>query len=139
MLGLALTFLVIGVWAFSVIDVIGTPAQAVRVVPKPIWLIALIVFFFFGSVCWFLFGRPRAAYGVPGYERHRASDHPAFGGRGPWGTERRTAGYSRSGLSRAEMRRQSIRPVGPDDDPEFLRELSDRIRGGDTEPPNARG
>ncbi|MEX5631117.1 PLD nuclease N-terminal domain-containing protein [Parafrankia sp. FMc2] len=138
MLGLALTFLIIGVWVFSVIDVIGTPADAVKVAPKPIWLIILIVFFFLGSICWFVFGRPRTVYGTAGYERHHASDHPAFGGRGQWGTERRTAGYSRSSAPRAGMRRQAVRPVGPDDDPEFLRQLTDRIRGGESEPPAAR-
>ncbi|OAA26438.1 Phospholipase D-nuclease N-terminal [Frankia sp. EI5c] len=139
MLGLALTFLIIGVWVFSVVDVIGTPADEVKVVPKPIWLIVLVVFFFLGSVCWFVFGRPRAAHGFTGYERHPSSDHPAFGGRSPWAAERRTSGYTRPGLSRAGMRRQAVRPVGPDDDPEFLRELTDRIRGGDTEPPAGRG
>lgn len=138
MLGLALTFLIIGVWVFSVIDVIGTPADAVKVVPKPIWLIVLIVFFFLGSVCWFLFGRPRVAHGYDGYERRAASDHPAFGGRGPWGTERAAGGRTRPGVSRTGMRRQAVRPVGPDDDPEFLRELANRIRGGEPEPP-ARG
>jgi hypothetical protein len=33
------------------------------------------------------------------------------------------------------MRRARTRPLGPDDDPEFLRALSERIRGGDADGP----
>lgn len=140
MLGLALTFLIIGVWVFAIIDIIGTPSDSVRVLPKPIWLLAVVLFAFVGAVAWMLFGRPSVTGGYGGYDgygRRPSSDHPAFGGRGPWGAQRRTGSGDqlRPGISRAGMRRQTTRPVGPDDDPEFLRELSNRIRGEDGEPP----
>lgn len=136
MLGLALTFVIIGVWAYAIIDVFGTPPDEVRTVSKPIWVVAVLLFWVFGAAAWFLFGRPR----VSGYgarpSRRAISDHPAFGQRSTWEVTRREAGLGRPG-SRMGTRRPVARPMGPDDDPEFLRELADRIRGGEAEPPSS--
>jgi amino acid transporter len=56
--------LFIGVWIFAVIDVLVTPAEQVRNLPKIIWLlITIIAFNGIGAALWFLFGRPRAAVG----------------------------------------------------------------------------
>ncbi|SNQ45870.1 conserved hypothetical protein [Frankia canadensis] len=135
MLGLALTFVIIGVWAYAIIDVFGTPPDEVRAVSKPIWIVAVLLFWVFGAAAWFLFGRPRASGYGPRSPRRPISDHPAFGQRSTWDIDRREAGLGRPG-SRMGTRRQVARPTGPDDDPEFLRELADRIRGGEAEPPS---
>jgi hypothetical protein len=132
-LGLALTFVIIGVWAYAIIDVVGTPPDEVRAASKLIWIVAVILFGVFGAAAWFFFGRPRQVGARP--SRRAVSDHPAFGHRSTWDVDRREAGLGRPG-SRMGTRRPVVRPKGPDDDPEFLRELADRIRGGEAEPPS---
>ncbi|CAO5176209.1 Cardiolipin synthase N-terminal domain-containing protein [Frankia sp. AiPs1] len=135
MLGLALTFVIIGVWAYAIIDVVGTPPDEVRVGSKLLWIVAVVFFGVFGAAAWFLFGRPRV-HGLGARAPRRAvSDHPAFGERSAWEITRREAGLARPG-SRMGTRRPVSRPKGPDDDPEFLRELAERIRGGEAEPPS---
>ncbi|MCK9874775.1 PLD nuclease N-terminal domain-containing protein [Frankia sp. AgPm24] len=135
MLGLALTFVIIGVWAYAIIDVVGTPPDEVRVGSKLLWIVAVALFWIPGAVGWFLFGRPRVnGYGARA-PRRAVSDHPAFGQRSAWEVTRREAGLGRPG-SRMGTRRPVARPKGPDDDPEFLRELTERIRGGESEPPS---
>jgi hypothetical protein len=50
LLGLALL-------VYAVLDVATTPKDAVRVLPKPLWLL-LVLPPLFGPVLWFFFGRP---------------------------------------------------------------------------------
>ncbi|KJE23238.1 Phospholipase D-nuclease N-terminal [Frankia torreyi] len=138
MLGLALSFVVIGIWAYMIADVFGTPSDEVRSMSKPIWIMVVILFVLLGSAAWYFFGRPRANGLGARPPRRAVSDHPAFGQRSTWDVDRREGGLGRPG-SRMGTRRPAVRPKGPDDDPEFLRELADRIRGGDAEPPSARG
>ncbi|MFF2075558.1 PLD nuclease N-terminal domain-containing protein [Kitasatospora sp. NPDC058162] len=93
--------LVLWVWAF--IDCLITPEAEVKHLPKPIWVIIVLLFPPLGPIAWLLAGRQR------GFLRAGAPDgHPgqsAAGGRpGP--------GAPRGG-----------RPVAPDDDPEFLASL----------------
>jgi hypothetical protein len=42
---------------YAVLDVITTPRDAVKVLPKPLWLL-LVLAPVAGPVLWFLFGRP---------------------------------------------------------------------------------
>ena len=50
LLGLALL-------VYAVLDVLTTPKDAVKVLPKPLWLL-LVLAPVFGPVLWFFFGRP---------------------------------------------------------------------------------
>ena len=50
LLGLALL-------VYAVLDVVTTPRDAVRVLPKPVWLL-LVLAPVLGPVLWFSFGRP---------------------------------------------------------------------------------
>jgi hypothetical protein len=47
----------LGLLVYAVLDVVTTPRDAVRVLPKPVWLL-LVLAPVFGPVLWFLFGRP---------------------------------------------------------------------------------
>ena len=49
--------LVLALLVYCVLDVLTTPREAVRTLPKPLWLL-LVLAPVFGPVAWFLAGRP---------------------------------------------------------------------------------
>ncbi|SBW28705.1 hypothetical protein FDG2_5886 [Candidatus Protofrankia californiensis] len=135
MVGFVLTLVVFGFWIFALIDAIMTPSVAVRMLPKIAWIVIIVLFYAVGGVVWFIVGRPR--------QNDRAgedigpADHPMWEGRGRWAGG---DGFGRDGdqdgppaARRPSWPRRSPAPrlVAPDDNPEFLRELSERIRRGD--------
>lgn len=129
MFGFGLVLVIFGVWIYSVMDILTTHPSDVRLLPKLVWLLGVAVFFPL-AVVWLLCGRPRQAYSEDGYG-HGAADRPAR--RPGWDSPGPDPTGHPSG--RARMRRPATRPLAPDDDPEFLRELSERIRRGKSEDP----
>ena len=110
-LGLGLVgLLLLGVWIFTLIDVLVTPAEEVRHLQKVLWfLIVLLVlpgFEVLGVVLWFVFGRPRVS--VP--------------------AGRTTSGRARPG-GRGAATSGPRRTVAPDDDIDFLRGLNQKPDG----------
>lgn len=97
-----LLFLVaVAVVIWALIEAIQADSRAIRVLPKAIWVV-IIIFVPFGALAWFIFGRPKVAAGAP---------KPGLAPRpGP-----------RPG--RPAPQQQAPR-LAPDDDPEFLRRLS---------------
>ncbi len=87
--------LVLTVWA--VIDCVQTPSSDARILPKPLWLICIVLVPFVGAGAWLALGRTRS-----------------------FGLARGTGATGSSGTTRREPRPQ---PVAPDDDPDFLRSL----------------
>jgi hypothetical protein len=100
----------LGVWLFCLFDVLST--DDARRLPKFVWFLIVLLGFDLGAVAWLLFGRRRGVV--------RA-------GVAAWPPEFLTSsdGERRSGRSSGPA------PLGPDDDPEFLRRLDDRLRGED--------
>jgi hypothetical protein len=100
--------MVIALWIYAFVDCLGTPEREVRGLPKVVWV--LIILFFgevlIGPVAWLLIGRRRGP--VPAGAR----GGPA-GGATPSEWHREHQG---------EARRVWI---APDDNPEFLRSLSE--------------
>ena len=129
MFGFGLVLVIFGVWIYSVMDILTTHPSDVRLLPKLVWLLGVVVFFPLAFV-WLLCGRPRRAYSDDGYGR--AAERPVR--RAGWDSAQTdpTGGHP---SGRARMRRPNARPLAPDDDPEFLRELSERIRRGKSEDP----
>jgi len=80
---------------YCVIDAFQTDERDMRNLPKVAWVVLVLLFPVVGPVSWLLFGRPR---------RRSAPT------RGP---EQRGTGW----------RREQGRPLGPDDDPDFLKDL----------------
>jgi hypothetical protein len=101
------SLLAIAVWLWAIFDSITAPADRIRLLPKAVWVILVLLFMDLGAIAWFVLGRPRSQSGTGVTLRQRA------GGR--VGT-----GPSNSGPPR--------RSLAPDDDPEFLRRLGDRTR-----------
>jgi hypothetical protein len=85
---------------YCLVDCIQTEPAAVRTLPKPVWVLLIIVLPLFGGVGWLLAGKPeRAATGARGV----SWPSPKPGGSG-------------------EYQRPSS-PKGPADDPDFLRSI----------------
>ncbi|HEY2043017.1 MAG TPA: PLD nuclease N-terminal domain-containing protein [Jatrophihabitans sp.] len=91
-------------WLWAIFDSLTAEDSRIRVMPKVLWVIVVLVFFEFGALVWVLFGRPRRAVpagsnSATGFGFGSASRLTRPGGKPP-----------RSGSG----------PVGPDDDPDFL-------------------
>jgi hypothetical protein len=123
-------FFVISVvfWLWAVFDMATTDAGRVRNLPKLGWALIVIFFFEVGALAWVLFGRPRAstlsgpgssggsAFGSPGSGSGSGSGRQAPGRSGGGGS-----GSGRSVPGASGPKRSG--PIGPDDDPDFLRRL----------------
>jgi len=65
---IGLVFLVLWIWAL--VDVIRTPDDRQRNLPKPAWFFIVLLFSVLGAMAWIVFGRPRgAAIGFGGGRR----------------------------------------------------------------------
>ena len=53
----ALGLLLLGLWIFCIIDVITTPEDQCRNLPKMAWLFIVLLFFDIGSIVWLVAGR----------------------------------------------------------------------------------
>lgn len=108
-LAAVLVLVALGVWLFCLFEVLSTDEEEIRHLPKFAWFLIVLFGFDLGAVAWLLFGRPRGfvtagvAAWPPEFLISRAQDDS--GGPGGQG------------------------PLGPDDDPEFLRHLDRRLRG----------
>jgi hypothetical protein len=91
-----LGLLMVGVWLFCIIDVITTPEQQCRNLPKVVWLLIVLLLAAIGSIAWLVAGRP--------WEPRRDARVPS---------------------GRRDAVRGSA-PVRPDDDEEFLAGLRAR-------------
>jgi hypothetical protein len=123
--GLLLYLVFYALLAYAIVDIARTPRREIRVLSKPIWIVIALLLPPLGGALWFIFGRPRSAV-----RRRRGTaarrDHPAYGGRfEPVAADDFTA----SGPPRLRRRAEEPGlPLGPDDDPEFLLELAERLR-----------
>ncbi|WP_245966539.1 PLDc N-terminal domain-containing protein [Sphaerisporangium album] len=88
-------------WLYCLFDVITTPEGDVRNLPKLLWVLIVVLLADIGGLLWLLLGRPLSDEAV----------------------RRRRAG--RPGGHRPPVAR------GPDDDPDFLRDLDRRLRRED--------
>jgi hypothetical protein len=106
----------LGVMVAALYDCITTDSMLVRNLPKMGWIAVILLLSGIGGVLWFIAGRPQA---VP---ESSHLNHPAG-----------SALRSSVTADTEEMPRQPRRPMAPDDDPEFLRGLDDRMRLADEE------
>ncbi|MFI6321337.1 PLDc N-terminal domain-containing protein [Nonomuraea sp. NPDC050556] len=94
MAGVLIGLAIVAFWLYTLFDVITTPEEEARNVPKALWVVVVLLVPVVGGAFWLLYGRQNE-------ERELRS--PARAARpGP--------------------------PKGPDDDPEFLRDLERRLR-----------
>jgi hypothetical protein len=91
---------------YCLVDCVQTDSADVRTLPKPIWVLLIILLPLFGGIGWLLAGKPQQ-----GAQPARQVSWPTT----------RTSGFPEYERPRP--------PRGPDDDPDFLRTL----RAGDAE------
>jgi hypothetical protein len=111
--GVLFVLFLAGCWLYCLTDAALTPASAFPGLRKPAWIAIISVTFILGAVAWVIARyRTRSKRAVDLFLASEAlARHPA----------------TRSRLADPEF--QAL-PVGPDDDPEFLQMLADRIRDG---------
>jgi hypothetical protein len=109
------------------LDITATPDSEFVVMSKGMWLMVAGVFWVFGSAAWLIVGRPQRL----GMHMHRRGGPSGYGQaeallRHP--AAQAAVGYSDQVVWSVPA--DIARPLGPDDDPDFLLELERRIREG---------
>lgn len=89
-------------WVFCLVDVIGTPSDRVRNLPKVAWILFVLFFPLVGSIAWLVAGRPEASAARRSAYERSTPDFPE---------------YDRPGRAAA---------VDPAKDEEFLRQVRER-------------
>src|SRR6266581_4472662 len=132
-LGVLFVLFAVGVWAYCLIDAIMTPQDELRSLTTMSWALLITVLPVIGALAWLLAGRPNRHWRTSMMPPHLAG-MPRLGPqeairRHPAGRamEPDTDGQLESWECPAA---DGLRPIGPDDDPEFLRELERRFRDG---------
>lgn len=130
--GVLFVLILAGCWLYCLIDAALIPNAAFRGMPKAVWIGIIATTFIVGAIAWLAF---RAASGP----RTRLAPRLAPGHRTVpthtyvyWYPDR-TADASLARHPAGRFRKTPAdgwpRPMGPDDDPDFLRELDRRIKG----------
>jgi hypothetical protein len=108
------------------LDITTTPDCEFTTLSKGTWLLIAGAFWVFGATAWLIVGRPRRPsfrqwadpYGAHGFgPAESLQRHPAAQAMGAYGEMGGSIGFL-----------AAPRPLGPDDDPDFLLELDRRIR-----------
>jgi hypothetical protein len=112
MQGMARLYLLLfGLWlvltVLALISCLSAEGGSIRVLPRSVWVVVILVVPLAGAVLYFVGGRPMALHP----DGAQAGRHPAGGGH--------------------PAPARPTRPVAPDDDPEFLRSIDHRIRAED--------
>lgn len=105
-----LSLLSFGFFLYCLLDVALSESTLVRNLPKLTWVFIVVFVPLIGGIVWLVAGRPERAALAPGSTRSR----------GQGGRNASTRGHP--------VRRREPPPRGPDDDPDFLRRLDDRLR-----------
>jgi hypothetical protein len=109
-LAAVLVLVALGVWLYCLFEVLSTDEGEARHLPKFAWFLIVFLGFDLGAIAWLLFGRRR------GYVTADVTAWPP------------DFLLSRDG---GPPDPSAPAPMGPDDDPEFLRQLDRRLRGDD--------
>jgi hypothetical protein len=106
---LVVGLVVLALWVFCLIEVIGSDQGAVRQLPKLAWLVVVLLFPLAGSIAWLVVGRPvvattaRFERSVPEFPEY---DRP---GRAAATNPEADAEFLRKVRERAEQQRQAYR------------------------------
>jgi hypothetical protein len=141
--GVLFVLIMAGCWLYCLADAVFTPAAAFRGWPKSAWVGIIATTFFVGAIAWMAVRpasrvRPRT---YPRYPRYRYPRYPRFTP-GPrtmpsnayvfwypdWAGADDALARHPAGRSRKPPADGWAPPKGPDDDPDFLRELDRRIK-----------
>jgi hypothetical protein len=138
--GVLFVLFLAGCWLYCLTDAAVTPADEFPGWRKRTWLIVIAVTFIAGAIAWLIARRNwRGSLWPPATAQLTIDD---FGNANviwysPWMPENADgSAVSRHPAGRSIRAQLSgwVAPKGPDDDPEFLRQLDERIHGTPTDP-----
>jgi hypothetical protein len=137
--GVLFVLFLAGCWLYCLTDAALTPAEEFLGWSKRTWLVVIAVTLIAGAVAWLIARRNWRAGAWPRTVNHlmvidRGNANLWFS---PGTTESAyDAAHARHPAGRSMRTRRSdwVPPIGPDDDPEFLRQLAQRINGTPTDP-----
>jgi hypothetical protein len=145
--GVLFVLFLAGCWLYCLTDAALTPAEEFPGWRKRTWLVVIAVTLIAGAIAWLIARRNRRPEDQwPSSATHLIvidRDNPNVVWVSPWTAQAEADAAARdrdrhrhpAGRSMpAELPADWVRPLGPDDDPEFLRELSERIHGTPTDP-----
>jgi hypothetical protein len=101
----ALVFFGVIFWLWAIFDSLTADRARVRLLPKLAWVVLIVVLFELAplvALAWVMLGRPRGA----------RTRQPSGGGAG--------SSFPSTGPRANRPPRGKSRPIGPDDDPDFL-------------------
>jgi hypothetical protein len=99
--------MLLAVWLYAFLDCLGTPEERIRYLPKNAWVMVILLFgaVLVGPCAWLVAGRPRRPA--------RLRDAPP---------------RTQPPPAQPPPAQPPVRWVAPDDNPEFLRSLDERLR-----------
>ena len=71
-----IVLLFLGFWIWALLDVISTDGSMCRNLPKPMWIILIVILPLVGGILWLLVGRPEKAHWRPGSTDYAAPRQP---------------------------------------------------------------
>lgn len=77
-LTLVVAALAVGFWVYAVVDCALTDARRARGIPKPAWVVVVIVLNVVGGLLWFLIGKDRKQDRGGSLLQHAPDDDPVF-------------------------------------------------------------
>jgi hypothetical protein len=125
--GVLFVLFLAGCWLYCLTDAALTPAVEYRGLSKSIWICIISATFIVGALAWLIARRSRRP-------KSWVTCSTGYTWYSPWTTA--DAAVSRHPAARTKqpsLDRQHV-TQGPDDDPEFLRQLDSRIRGASPDP-----
>ena len=130
--GVLFVLFLAGCWLYCLTDAALTPAWEYRGrLRKNAWICIIAVTFIGGAIAWLITRRTRATAQAG---RRRRSRRAAADRTWPAWTAAEAAARHPAGRSRQAPPGNGKLPTGPDDDPEFLRQLDRRLHGTSTDP-----
>jgi hypothetical protein len=139
--GVLFVLFLAGCWLYCLVDAAVTPAEEFLGWRKRTWLVVIAVTTIAGAIAWLIARRnwraslwPADATRLMIIDPGRTANVVWYS---PWTAESAVdaARYRHpAGRSMRAVRSGWIAPRGPDDDPEFLRQLAQRIHGTPTDP-----
>ena len=139
--GVLFVLFLAGCWLYCLTDAALTPAEEFPGWRKRTWLVVIAVTLIAGAIAWLIARRNwRPEDQWPSGATHLIivdHDNPNVVWLSPWTPgSAADAAQARHPSSRSDAPRASdwVPPRGPDDDPEFLRQLAERIHGTPTDP-----
>ena len=138
--GVLFVLFLAGCWLYCLTDAALTPAEEFRGWQKRTWLVVITVTLVAGAIAWLIARRhwradqwPLAATHLMIIDRNNANV-VWFSPWTPGSAADAAQARHPSGRTMRQGRSDWVAPKGPDDDPEFLRQLAERIHGTPTDP-----